>query len=149
MAFKCILCGYEGNYIETTHKPRDRRESFIVDCPKCGHRQLYPLLLTDELKEEYDEDKTVRRTTGIVISPGSDFESMRKKFVEWTKAHADMYWPVLQECKRVLNLGSGYGFLEEELNKRPGKKFEIMGNEIGKFRVDNYVGGGSLHYRFC
>lgn len=141
MKFKCIVCGKDGDFIDTKHKPRDRKELFIVDCPICGHRQLFPLLSDEELEEEYAEDKTVRATSGVKIAPGSDFLSMRKKFSEWTKIHADMYWHIMQKCKRVLNLGSGYGFLEEELNSRTGKRFSIEGNEIGKFRLDNYVGG--------
>ena len=60
-----------------------------MDCPKCGHRQLFPLLSEEELIEEYNEDKTVRSQT-VKIAPGSDFESMRKKFREWTLIHADM-----------------------------------------------------------
>lgn len=138
--FKCILCGHVGGAIITQHKPRDRKELNIVDCPICGHRQLFPLLSDEELIEEYNEDKTVR-STAVQIAPGSDFESMRKKFSEWTRIHADMYWEKLQGCENVLNLGSGYGFLEEELNKRPGKKFNIEGDDIGKFRIDHFVGG--------
>lgn len=138
--FKCIICGFEGEALKTSHFPRDRQELNIVDCPICGHRQLYPLLSDAEIKEEYNEDKTVRSST-VKIAPGSDFNSMRKKFAEWTKIHADMYWDTLQTCCEVLNLGSGYGFLEEELNHRPEKKFNIEGDEIGQFRIDNYVGG--------
>lgn len=129
-----------GGVIFTHHKPRDRRELSIVDCPKCGHRQLFPLLSDEELIEEYNEDRTVRSTV-VQIAPGFDFESMRKKFAEWTQIHADMYWNKLQKCKNVLNLGSGYGFLEEEFNRRPGKKFNIEGADISQFRIDHFVGG--------
>lgn len=125
-----------GGAIETRHKPRDRRDLSIVDCPICGHRQLFPLLSDEELKEEYDTDKSVRSMT-----PTSDFEAMRTKFSQWTKMHADMYWDMLQTHEKILNLGSGYGFLEEELLKRESRKFEIEGDDIGKFRLDNWVGG--------
>lgn len=138
--FKCILCGHLGGGNITSHKPRDRKELSIVDCPECGHRQLFPLLSAEELIEEYNEDRTVRSTT-VQIAPGSDFESMRKKFAEWTQIHADMYWDKLQKCKNVLNLGSGYGFLEEEFNNRSGKKFNIEGDDIGQFRIEHFVGG--------
>jgi 2-polyprenyl-3-methyl-5-hydroxy-6-metoxy-1,4-benzoquinol methylase len=137
--FKCIICGHDEG-AETRFRPRDRKELKIFDCSRCGHRQLFPLLSEEELAEEYNEDKTVRSDT-VKIAPGSDFESMRMKFSEWTKIHADMYWDKLQECKNVLNIGSGYGFLEEELNKRPGKRFNIEGDDIGQIRIDNYVGG--------
>lgn len=133
--FKCIVCGAT-QMTETSHKPRDRKECTIVDCKICGHRQMYPLLSEDELQEEYDEDKTVHAMT-----QASDMEAMRTKFSEWTKIHADMYWEKLQRHSKVLNLGSGYGFLEEELNKREKKNFIIEGVEIGKYRLDNYVGG--------
>lgn len=138
--FKCVVCGNEENPVVTEYHPRDRKELNIVDCRACGHRQLYPLLSDAELEEEYDEDKTVR-SASLKIAPGSDFESMRLKFSEWTKIHADMYWDILQEHKKVLNLGSGYGFFEEELNNRQGRKFEIEGDEIGEFRLRHYVGG--------
>lgn len=141
MEFKCIICRKQGRYINTGYKPRDRKDLFIVDCPCCGHRQLFPLLSEVELEIEYAEDKTVRNMSGVKIAPGADFESMRKKFSEWTRIHADMYWNTMQECQNVLNLGSGYGFLEEELNSRSDKKFNIEGNEIGQFRLDHYVGG--------
>lgn len=137
--FKCILCGHTGHPTNTKHVPRDRKDLKIVNCPICGHRQLFPLLSDEELKEEYNEDKTVRSYTQNAAI--SDFEAMRVKFSEWTKIHADMYWDKLQECNYVLNLGSGFGFLEEELNKREGRKFHIEGDEIGKFRLDNWVGG--------
>ena len=115
--FKCIICGSEENPVLTEYHPRDRKELSIVDCPRCGHRQLYPLLSDSELEEEYAEDKTVRSSV-VKIAPGSDFDSMKKKFREWTQIHADMYWNIFQVHKNILNLGSGYGFLEEELNKR-------------------------------
>ena len=139
--FNCVVCGYDGEPIKTPYKPRDKKELDIVDCPKCHHRQLFPLLSDEELKEEYDQDKTLRATSGVQIIPSADFESIRKKYSEWNKIHADIYWPILQKCKKVLNLGSGYGFLEYELNNRKGRKFEIEGVEIGKYRLDRYVGG--------
>lgn len=134
--FKCILCGHTGGEHVTSHKPRDKKDLNIVDCPICGHRQLYPLLSDEELKDEYDTDKMVRSMT-----PTSDFEAMKIKFAQWTKIHADMYWDMLQTHEKVLNLGSGYGFLEQELNRRNGRKFEIEGDDIGKFRLDHWVGG--------
>ncbi len=67
--FKCILCGAIGEPVKTGKKPRDRDELDIVDCPVCGHRQLFPLLSEEELKEEYDLDKSVR-SGKIAISGG-------------------------------------------------------------------------------
>lgn len=138
--FKCVVCGQKSaGGVQTSYKPRDRKDLNIIDCPFCGHRQLYPLLSEEELIDEYNEDKTVR-SSNFIIAPGSDLESMRRKFSEWTKLHADMYWDMLQNCEYVLNIGSGYGFLEEEFSKRKDKKFQIEGNDIGKFRINNYVG---------
>ncbi len=55
--------------------------------------------------------------------------------------HADMYFEKCQQHKNVMNLGSGYGFFEENLNNRADKKFNIEGIEISEFRLKNYVGG--------
>ena len=70
MEFKCIICRKQGRYINTGYKPRDRKDLFIVDCPCCGHRQLFPLLSEVELEIEYAEDKTVRNMSGVKIAPG-------------------------------------------------------------------------------
>ncbi len=138
--FKCVVCGKLGGEIETSHKPRDRKDLKIVDCPCCGHRQLYPLLSDKEFESEYAEDRTVKRMLEE-HDYKSDLEGMRTKFLEWTKIHVDMYWNEMQNCQNVINLGSGYGFFEEEVNRRPERRFNILGNEIGEIRVNNYVGG--------
>ena len=58
--FKCIVCGQKSaGGVQTSYRPRDRKDLSIVDCPFCGHRQLYPLLSEEELIDEYNEDKTV------------------------------------------------------------------------------------------
>lgn len=49
--FRCIVCGNNGNPKETGFRPRDRKELNIVDCPACGHRQLFPLLSEEESVE--------------------------------------------------------------------------------------------------
>ncbi len=134
--FTCLLCRHRGGYEVTGKHPRDRKEADIVICPNCGHVQMFPLLPPEEEKAEYDEDKSVREMLG-----NDDFEAMRTKFSEWTKAHVEMYWAQLQKHKNVLNLGSGYGFFEEGCNLRDNRKFNIEGVEIGKYRLDRWVGG--------
>jgi len=126
-----------GGYNLTGKHPRDRKEADIVVCKKCGHIQMWPLLSPEEERREYDEDKSVREMTG----GSKDLDAMRVKFAEWTKIHVDMYWDKLQKHKNVLNLGSGYGFFEEACQLREDRVFNIEGVEIGKYRLDNYVGG--------
>lgn len=138
--FECIICGNKGIPIQTGKKPRDKKELDYVDCPVCHHRQLFPLLGDEELKKEYADDRTLR-FGNVKIAEGSDFETMRIKFSEWTKMHVNMYYEKIQQHKNILNLGSGYGFFEEEVNKRSDKKINIEGVEIGKFRLQHYVGG--------
>ena len=82
------------------------------------------------------------------MTPTSDFDAMRTKFKEWTKIHVDIYWDILQSKQKVLNLGSAYGFFEEEINNWEKKKIEIEGDEIGQFRLANHV-GGVVHTVFC
>ena len=132
----CILCG--GVITFSSNRPRGRQEANIVVCKDCGHIQMWPLLSAEEEKEDYDTDKTVRFGS---ISGGSDFEAMRVKFSEWTKEHVNIYFDMLQNFKNVIEIGSGYGFFMEALNNRPERKFSIEGIEIGRFRLDNFVGG--------
>lgn len=142
--FKCILCA--GGYCRKIGiKPRDRKQSDIVVCEECGHIQMYPLLSQQEEAEEYNQDKTVRFSG---IAGGSDFDAMRTKFHEWTKQHAEMYYPILQRHRNVLELASGYGFFAEYLNAKPDRKFNIEGVEIGEFRLKNYVGGTVYNLNF-
>jgi len=134
----CLLCG--GGVTKIGKKPRDRETADIVVCKQCGHIQMFPLLSPEEEKEEYDNDQTIRFGK-VKIVGGSDFESMRIKFSEWTKEHADIYYDTLQKFNNVLELGAGYGFFMEEIRNRPDCHFAIEGIEIGKFRLDNFVGG--------
>ncbi len=138
--FSCIICKNK-IYEDTGKHPRDKVQSKIVVCTKCGHIQMFPLLSEEEFANEYAMDKTVREGLDSDIQ-GNDFEKMRVKFSEWTKQHVDLYWEKLQGHIKVLELASGYGFFIEELNKRQDKRFEIEGVEIGAFRLQNYVGGG-------
>jgi len=133
---KCIICG-ERCFV-TGEKPRDRFSADIVRCDSCGHYQMYPLLTREEEKDEYDNDNTVRFSN---IAGGSDFESMRIKFSEWTSEHVSIYFNFLQDYSNVLEVGAGYGFFMEALNKMPDRRFSIEGIEIGKFRLENFVGG--------
>lgn len=135
----CLLCKTKGAS-PTGKKPRDRECADIVSCNYCGHIQMFPLLAKDEEAEEYNIDKSVRFGK-IKISDGSDFESMRTRFSEWTKEHVNIYFDTLQNYENVLEMGAGYGFFMEGLNNRPNKKFNIEGIEIGEFRRDNFVGG--------
>ena len=72
---------------------------------------MFPLLSEEEFEEEYATDKTVRAVVGDETQ-GTDFDKMRVKFSEWTKQHVDLYWEKLQKHKHVLELASGYGFLQ-------------------------------------
>ncbi len=141
--FNCILCGGK-KYSMIGKKPRDRKESDIVVCKDCGHIQQFPLMSLEEEEEEYAQDLGVRFGK-VKVAEGSDFASMRVKYSEWTQQHADMYWDKLQGHRNVLELASGYGFFCENLNLRADKKFNIEGVEISKFRLQNYVGGGTVH----
>jgi len=135
----CLLCG-GGEVVPIGKKPRDRENADIVICKECGHIQMFPLLSPEEEEEEYDNDKSLRFGK-LKITDGSDFATMRIKFSEWTKEHADVYFDTLQKFKNVLDFGAGYGFFMEELNNRPDRHFTIEGIEISKFRLDNFVGG--------
>lgn len=142
--FYCIICKNE-TYETTGKHPRDRKSSDIVICKKCGHIQMFPLLSKEEFDEEYDTDKSVLSVLGVENETSSScLDKVKVKFDEWTKQHVDLYWDKLQEHKNVLELGSGYGFFAEELNKRKDKKFHIEGVEIGDFRLKNYVAGGGI-----
>lgn len=144
--FSCIICKNE-TYEDTGKHPRDRASSNIVICRQCQHIQMFPLLSEEEFAEEYATDKTVRMGVDNQMQE-NDMEKARVKFAEWTKQHVDMYWGKLQEHKKVLELGSGYGFFAEELNKRADKKFMIEGVEIGDYRLKNYVGGTVYNINF-
>lgn len=136
--FQCILCG-KGQYFPVSESLRDNDHIGVVECTNCHHIQLYPCPTKEDYDEQYKND-TLNRFGKVKISLGSDFETMRVKYAEWTKAHVDMYYDILQRHQHVLELGSGYGFFAEEASRRPDRKFFIEGVEIGEFRLAHYVG---------
>lgn len=140
MPFRCIVCGSEETPFYTGFKPRDRAQMDCVRCMKCGHNQLFPLLTEDEYKKEYNEDLTIK-STSYKIALNGEFETLRKKWGEWTRYHVNLYYGLLQEHRKVIDLGSGYGFFEEMLNAKEGNHFTIEGVEIGDIRIKQYVGG--------
>lgn len=137
--FRCILCAGR-QYFPVSKRLRDHDGIGVVECTNCHHIQLYPLPTKEDYAEQYKNDIS-NRFGKVKISLGSDFETMRVKYVEWTKAHADMYYDILQQHQHVLEIGSGYGFFAEEVGRRPDRRFSIEGVEIGEFRLAHYVGG--------
>jgi 2-polyprenyl-3-methyl-5-hydroxy-6-metoxy-1,4-benzoquinol methylase len=145
--FVCLLCG-ENNGDVTGKHPRDREEANIVVCKSCGLTQMFPLLTPEEEKKEYDNDIAIL-STKTRITENTDFDGMRKRWIEWTKVHADMYYPLLQQHTNVLEIASGYGFFMEEINARPDRRFNIDGSDIGEIRLQNFVGGKVYKINFA
>lgn len=140
--FQCVVCGSKAEPVDTGFRPRDNKNAFNVKCAECGHNQIFPYMTMEEYSEAYNEGTTFK-SEEIKIAEGADVETARIKWKEWNAKHIEMYYDRLQQHRHVLDLGSGFGFFEETLNQMKGNHFTIEGVEIGQYRLDAYVGGGS------
>lgn len=145
--FRCVVCGSTEEPRDTGHKPRDKKDAFCVQCRVCGHNQIFPYMTPDEYKKEYNEGTTYK-SEEVKIAEGADLETARIKWKEWNKKHVEMYYDQLQQHRHVLDLGAGFGFFEETINKMEGNNFTIEGVDIGEYRLNEYVGGGVSQYQF-
>jgi len=104
---------------------RDSKKHRIIQCKNCTHIQLSPIPSPKENRKFYDEDK---------MSKNIKLHSMRvmkEKSKKDTQTHVNLTKKISQKKSKILEIGSGYGFFLDLMNK---ERYDVTGIEISKIR---------------
>lgn len=121
----CILCNYSKLKI-ISPTVRDSKNHCVIKCMKCKHVQIFPVPTPDEDKKFYDEDRQAKNTN----YQGST-SRLKQKTEEDVLRRADLVKSITPRKGSILEIGSGYGFFLEEMQKQG---YKISGIEISKER---------------
>ncbi len=120
---KCIVCNGKKFKI-ISPRVRDSNKHKIVKCQKCQLLQLFPTPSIKEDKEFYDEDRQSKN-----IGEPQDLKVIRKKSLADTKRRTELISKEVLKGKKVLDIGSGYGFFLKEMENL---RYDVTGIEISK-----------------
>jgi SAM-dependent methyltransferase len=123
--FVCKICGSD-NACVVMAQVRDSREHGVYACSSCSHVQLFPLTDRMENREYYDKN-----TQASWVRPSIDISKAEMQLHADTMRRADFLSRLLSKEDRVFEVGTGYGFLLQEVEKRG---WHIDGAEISEFR---------------
>ena len=124
----CILCKNTTEFEEVAKCLRDSNAHRVLQCKSCHHVQIWPTPNAQEDREFYNENKQPKNL-GIKI----ELEKLRNRQLYDTRRRVKWLTKLIPPGSSVLEVGSSYGFLLEELHKR-GYKAE--GIEISKERYE-------------
>lgn len=120
---KCSICEKKEFKMIST-RVRDSSKYKIVKCQDCGLLQLSPKPLPDKEQEFYDQNRQSKN-----IGEPQDLKAMEENSLIDTKRRAELILKEIPKGKKVLDIGSGYGFFLKEL-KNLG--YNITGIDISK-----------------
>lgn len=100
----------------------EEAKSDICSCNQCGHKYLTPVIKGEFIKYYYEEAGSEYYDSVI--------ENPRDRIAEDTKQMAELISKECIDCKTVLEIGSGMGYLLEQLKQRG---FECTGVDPSSF----------------
>jgi len=120
---KCIICkGKKFKII--SRRVRDSKKHKIVKCQKCQLLQLSPIPSRKEDKKFYDENRQSKN-----IREPQNLKTIRENSLIDTKRRAKLVLKEVPKGKKVLDVGSGYGFFLRELENLG---YGVTGIEVSK-----------------
>jgi SAM-dependent methyltransferase len=124
-AFTCMLCG-STQYEVVAEQVRDSSEHAVYACTFCSHVQLFPLPSPESNREFYNENRQFEWSR-----PKLNIQAMRKHLEVDTIRRADYVEKYLSKSRRILEIGTGFGFFMQEMLYRD---WDIEGVEISSSR---------------
>lgn len=121
----CIICK-EKKIKKISIRVRDSSEHKIVKCQNCGLLQLSPRPSTSEDRKFYDQNRQPKN-----IKKPTDLKTIKRNSLPDTIRRGKMVSRYVRKNNTILDIGSGYGFFMEEMDRRG---FNIRGVEISKER---------------
>ncbi|MDO8663257.1 MAG: class I SAM-dependent methyltransferase [Candidatus Wildermuthbacteria bacterium] len=121
---ECIICNGKKFKI-ISPKVRDANEHKIAQCQKCQLLQLFPMpTRPEEDKEFYDENRQSKNIGGPL-----DLKIIRENSLADTKRRTGLILKEASKGKKVLDIGSGYGFFLKEMENLG---YDAAGIEVSK-----------------
>ena len=139
----CKICKSD-KVIQIRDHVRDSNEFSVYKCSSCGHVQIFPIPDYDNNKQFYDINRQASW-----VRPNIDIESMRRHLMTDIIRRTKYIEKHFQKNKKILDLGSGYGFFTEEMIKRG---WNIYGLEISNSRraiAEDIVKQKFLNFDVC
>jgi len=124
---KCNLCNHK-KFVTVSKKVRDSKKSKIIQCTKCNNIQLEPIPTIEEDKKFYNKNLQMKN-----IKIKFQINKLKKKSQEDTKRRIKFISKFLKKDSKILEIGSGYGFFLEGMQKHG---YEIEGIEVSKERLE-------------
>lgn len=120
----CIICK-KSTYFKINDKVRDSKDYTIVQCINCKLTQLAPIPSDKENRDFYDRGRQLKN-----INQPKEVKILAIKQNEDTLRRASFLTAILKHGDSILDIGSGFGFLVEEMKNRG---FKPTGIEISSF----------------
>jgi len=104
----CLLCGKTG--FSFINNVRDVDDKKVYKCNACGHVQLFPLPTREEDEDFYQTDKMYKSIFQDNIALQNE-ENLMQRYKSFVKEQADTFAKHVKAGKRILDIGTGYGWL--------------------------------------
>jgi 2-polyprenyl-3-methyl-5-hydroxy-6-metoxy-1,4-benzoquinol methylase len=121
----CSICNKK-KFRKITSSVRDSNSHRTICCTNCGHFQLFPIPTSNDEKIFYDQNKQAKNINVIFNIP-----VLRERSKFDTQRRINIVSKLVSKQKRILDIGSGYGFFLEGLKN---KKYNVSGIEVSKDR---------------
>ena len=109
----CILCnGIKLLYVTTV---RDDANLKVYECNDCGHIQINPPPAIEEDTEYYENNIVYRQ---LIKEDELDDIQLMTKMEQWTLPQVLTLESVVSLSDRILEIGSGYGWLVEKMRNK-------------------------------
>jgi len=122
---KCAICKNK-KFELIANRLRDSDRHKVVKCNKCHLIQLSPLPSIEDDKKFYNKNRQSKNIGGPI-----DIKVIKKNSADDTARRADFVSQSISKNSTIIDIGSGYGFFINEMDKRG---FNIIGVEISKQR---------------
>ncbi|MDR0570077.1 MAG: methyltransferase domain-containing protein [Clostridiales Family XIII bacterium] len=114
--FSCLLCGSKAGFT-FVNRVRDVDDKEVYSCDACGHVQLFPLPTREEDDAFYQSDAMYKSIFSDIAVLQNE-ENLMLRYRPFVKEQAEALERHLKKGLKILDIGTGYGWLVEFLRDK-------------------------------